>query len=190
MFINKLIGPFSYLYVRTVLRQEYKLSKTDYLFARPKILYGRIGWLQEENPIVSLKYSPNNSYVLNTPQNKTTSLSIDEGKNYKSKIESYFASNTQYLNPGFTISDLSKEINTPIYQLSAFINQEYQKSFVQFINDHRFEYFLMMKNEDPDFKNYTIDYLGKKIGFSSRTSFVEFIKKRTGKTPLEFLKEN
>jgi len=45
-----------------------------------------------------------------------------------------------------------------------------------------------MKEADPDFKSYTIDYIGKKIGFSSRTSFVEFIKKRTGKTPSEFLR--
>jgi hypothetical protein len=46
------------------------------------------------------------------------------------------------------------------------------------------ENFLDMKKKDPDFKNYTIDYLGKKIGFNSRTSFVSFIKK-----PSEFLKE-
>jgi len=45
-----------------------------------------------------------------------------------------------------------------------------------------------MKEADPDFKSYTIDYIGKKIGFSSRTSFVEFIKKRMGKTPSEFLR--
>jgi AraC-like DNA-binding protein len=46
-----------------------------------------------------------------------------------------------------------------------------------------------MIKEDPAFKNYTIDYIGKKIGFNSRTSFIEFIKKRTGKTPSEFFKE-
>ena len=107
----------------------------------------------------------------------------------KKRLEDYFKSNLLFLNNGFTIHDLSKDLKLPVYQLSAFINQEYQKSFVQFINDQRFEYFLLMKNEDPDFKNYTIDYLGKKIGFSSRTSFIEFIKKRTGKTPSEFLKE-
>lgn len=43
-----------------------------------------------------------------------------------------------------------------------------------------------MKEADPDFKNYTIDYIGKKIGFNSRTSFVEFIKKEQEKLLLNF----
>ncbi|MBM3446019.1 MAG: helix-turn-helix domain-containing protein [Bacteroidota bacterium] len=84
--------------------------------------------------------------------------------------------------------ELARELKIPVYQLSTFINQEYQKSFVQYINDQRFQQVLEMKEADPDFKSYTIDYIGKKIGFSSRTSFVEFIKKRTGKTPSEFLR--
>ena len=159
------------------------------LFARPTILYGLIGWLQEEKPLVSIKdFTPINSQNTASVQQRQ-SLSIEEGKNLKKRLEDYFKSSQLFLNNGFTIHDLSKDLKLPVYQLSAFINQEYKKSFVQFINDQRFEYFLLMKNEDPDFKNYTIDYLGKKIGFSSRTSFIEFIKKRTGKTPSEFLKE-
>ena len=159
------------------------------LFARPTILYGLVGWLQEEKPVVSIKdFTPINSQITAAVQQRQ-SLSIAEGKNLKKRLEDYFKSNLLFLNNGFTIHDLSKDLKLPVYQLSAFINQEYQKSFVQFINDQRFEYLLGMKNDDPDFKNYTIDYIGKKIGFSSRTSFVEFIKKRTGKTPSEFLKE-
>ena len=165
------------------------LAASIILFTRPKILYGLVGWLQEEKPIVSIK-----DFTTNIPTNESAiqqrqSLSIEEGKNLKQIIEEHFKTSQSFLNNGFTIHDLSKDLKIPVYQLSAFINQEYQKSFVQFINDQRFEYFLLMKNEDPDFKNYTIDYLGKKIGFSSRTSFIEFIKKRTGKTPSEFLKE-
>jgi AraC-like DNA-binding protein len=158
------------------------------LFARPKILYGMVGWMQEKQPIISLKDSSTNlENAFNTPERQT--LSIAEGRSYALKLEEYFKTNNQYLEPGYTINDLARQLKIPVYQLSSFINQEYQKSFVQFINDQRFEYFLDMKKKDPDFKNYTIDYLGKKIGFNSRTSFVSFIKKRTGKTPSEFLKE-
>jgi AraC-like DNA-binding protein len=132
------------------------------LFARPKILYGLVGWLQEEKPIVSIKDF--------------------------TKLEEYFKNNQQFLSTTFTIHELAQELKIPVYQLSTFINQEYQKSFVQYINDQRFQQVLVMKEADPDFKSYTIDYIGKKIGFSSRTSFVEFIKKRTGKTPSEFLR--
>lgn len=165
------------------------LTTSIILFARPKILYGLIGWLQEEKPIISIKdYTYNFSQNESTPQQRQ-SISLEEGKKLKQRLEEWLRTTPYYLNSSFTIHDLSKELKVPVYQLSSFINQEYQKSFVQFINDQRFEYLLGMKNDDPDFKNYTIDYIGKKIGFSSRTSFVEFIKKRTGKTPSEFLKE-
>lgn len=37
-FITFFIGPFSFLYVRSVLRQEYRLSKFDFLFFFPSLL--------------------------------------------------------------------------------------------------------------------------------------------------------
>jgi YesN/AraC family two-component response regulator len=71
-------------------------------------------------------------------------------------LEAYFKNNQRFLSTGFTIHELAKELKTPVYQLSTFINQEYQKSFVQYINDQRFQHVLEMKKEDPDFKSYTI----------------------------------
>ena len=158
------------------------------LFARPKILYGLVGWLQEEKPIVSIKDFTAETNTKEVAATERQSMSIQEGKSLKNKLEAYFQNNQQFLSTGFTIHELAQELKIPVYQLSTFINQEYQKSFVQYINDQRFQQVLVMKEADPDFKSYTIDYIGKKIGFSSRTSFVEFIKKRTGKTPSEFLR--
>ena len=158
------------------------------LFARPKILYGLVGWLQEEKPVISIKDFTPETFTKEVAIAVRQSISIEEGKSLKIKLEDYFQNNQQFLSTGFTINELARELNIPVYQLSSFINQEYQKSFVQYINDQRFQQVLLMKEADPDFKNYTIDYIGKKIGFSSRTSFVEFIKKRTGKTPSEFLR--
>ena len=37
-FLSFCIGPFSYLYVRTLIRQEYRLSKTDWLFFIPAMI--------------------------------------------------------------------------------------------------------------------------------------------------------
>jgi len=158
------------------------------LFARPKILYGLVGWLQEEKPVISIKDFTPETFTKEVAIAVRQSISIEEGKSLKIKLEDYFQNNQQFLSTGFTINELARELKIPVYQLSSFINQEYQKSFVQYINDQRFQQVLLMKEADPDFKNYTIDYIGKKIGFSSRTSFVEFIKKRTGKTPSEFLR--
>lgn len=165
------------------------LAASIMLFASPKILYGMVGWMQENEPKLSLQEFTRVTAKDEIAEPQRQSLTLYEGRNYTKKLIEYFSTEKSYLEPGYTINDLSKALNIPVYQLSSFINQEYKKSFIQFLNDQRFEYLINMKKEDPDFNNYTIDYLGKKIGFNSRTSFVSFIKKRTGKTPSEFLKE-
>jgi AraC-like DNA-binding protein len=203
MYTNLLLLSVSLLFIQTVLQVSSALHfeqiiiltmgftnliTSIMLFARPKILYGMVGWMQEKIPIISLKdYNAIGDEKTEFNQNRL-SLTLLEGKDYKHRIETFLNEDKSYLEPGFTINNLSKTLNIPVYQLSSFINQEYQKSFVQFINDQRFEYLLTMIEEDPAFKNYTIDYIGKKIGFNSRTSFIEFIKKRTGKTPSEFFR--
>jgi AraC-like DNA-binding protein len=88
--------------------------------------------------------------------------------------------------PGYSIRDLSIGVNIPVYQLSAFINQEYGKNFSEWINDHRFLFLQKMVAENGDFHLYTLEALGKLAGFNSRTSFISAIKKRTGKTPSEY----
>jgi AraC-like DNA-binding protein len=88
--------------------------------------------------------------------------------------------------PGYSIRDLSIGVNIPVYQLSAFINQEYGKNFSEWVNDFRFSFLQKMMKENPEFKLYTFQALGKLAGFNSRTSFISAIKKRTGKTPSEY----
>jgi len=159
------------------------------LLARPRILYGLVGWMQTEKPVISLKDFPASKFNEQaTTENNGSSLSIEEGNTYRKMLEEHFKTSKNFLNPGYTINDLSKDLRIPIYQLSSFINQEFQKSFVQYINDIRFNYLMEMKEVDPDFNNYTMDFIGRKVGFNSRTSFIEFIKRRTGKTPSEFFR--
>ena len=120
------------------------------------------------------------------PIAKRTFLSATEGKEYKQIIESHFAEKNPFCMPGYSLRDLSLGVNIPVYQLSAFINQEYGKNFSEWVNDHRFSFLQKMVAENGDFHLYTFEALGKMAGFNSRTSFISAIKKRTGKTPSEY----
>jgi AraC-like DNA-binding protein len=153
-----------------------------YLFTKPTILYGMKGWIHA---------TPDETMILIAseeakPAVKRTFLSAIEGKEYKQIIESHFAEKNPFCLPGYSIRDLSIGINIPVYQLSAFINQEYGKNFSEWINDHRFLFLQKMVAENGDFHLYTLEALGKLAGFNSRTSFISAIKKRTGKTPSEY----
>jgi AraC-like DNA-binding protein len=153
-----------------------------YLFTKPTILYGMKGWIHSTTDEATVIVFPESV----KPIAKRTFLSATEGKEYKQIIESHFAEKNPFCMPGYSLRDLSLGVNIPVYQLSAFINQEYGKNFSEWVNDHRFSFLQKMVAENGDFHLYTFEALGKMAGFNSRTSFISAIKKRTGKTPSEY----
>ena len=74
----------------------------------------------------------------------------------------------------------------PSYQLSAFINQEYGKNFNELLNDYRVDYLAKLAKTSTDFYQYTLEALGRKAGFNSRTTFITAVKKRTNQTPSDY----
>lgn len=180
MFLH-LLGSFTLGYIIVLTIGLNILFISIYLFAKPAILYGMKGWIigKDENKI------PSNTGYQKTEM-KRTFLSASEGKEYKEIIEAHFAEKKPFCLPGYSIHDLSIGVAIPVYQLSAFINQEYGKNFNELINDYRFSFLQQMMEENPEFSLYTFEALGKLAGFNSRTSFISAIKKRTGKTPSEY----
>jgi AraC-like DNA-binding protein len=77
------------------------------------------------------------------------------------------------------------ELNIPGYQLSAFINQEYGKNFNELINEYRLDYLEELLQSKPDYFQYTMEALGNMVGFNSRSAFIQAVKKKTGKPPVE-----
>ena len=150
---------------------------SSYLLAKPKILYGMSGWpTNEESKETEDKENPR-PYQINQQQRQT----ISEKLNHWKEKEKGF------LNQGFTLRDLSDQISIPSYQVSAFINQEFDRSFNDYINDLRIDHFMHQIKNDPRTTNFTIQSIGEELGFRSRTSFIAALKKRTGKTPSELI---
>ena len=181
MFLH-LLGSYTLGFIIVLTIGLNILFITIYLFTKPAILYGMKGWILSTPDEASVLMSTESV----KPIAKRTFLSATEGKEYKQIIESHFAEKNPFCLPGYSIRDLSIGVNIPVYQLSAFINQEYGKNFSEWINDHRFLFLQKMVAENGDFHLYTFEALGKMAGFNSRTSFISAIKKRTGKTPSEY----
>lgn len=180
MFLH-LLGSYTLGYIIVLTIGLNILFITIYLFAKPAILYGMKGWITAngEDQLPSLTEQQKLEV-------KRTFLSASEGKAYKEIIEAHFAEKKPFCAAGYSIRDLSLGVNIPVYQLSAFINQEYGKNFNELINDYRCSFLQQMMEENPEFSLYTFEALGKLAGFNSRTSFISAIKKRTGKTPSEY----
>jgi AraC-like DNA-binding protein len=92
-----------------------------------------------------------------------------------------------YRDQDLTIYKLAKEIGTNSKYLSSIINKEFEKNFVNFINEYRVED-AKQNLKSEKYKNYTIEAHGQHVGFKSKSSFNIAFKKYTGKTPTEFIK--
>lgn len=158
---------------------------SSYLLLKPYILYGING--------IVVKYSSaslsegQSGQVVSNENNDGTSLTEAEVIQLRDKIENYFLEQKPYLKMGYKIKDLSLELKVPVYILSAFINQKYSKNFKELINDYRINYAIELLNASATHREYTIEGIAKLIGYGSRNSFIAAIKKRTGKTPSEFI---
>jgi AraC-like DNA-binding protein len=156
-----------------------------FLFLQPNLLYGLTGWFQEVNgsdvsePEVAITQEP-------TPSN---TFSKETERSYRTLLESHLSAQQPFLKVGYKISDLSKELEIPTYILSAFINQAFGKNFNEWVNEYRVHYLKGLLLQNPDYRKYTLEALGKLAGFNSRTTFIAAVKKTTRRTPSEFFEQ-
>jgi len=100
-------------------------------------------------------------------------------------IDSFIRDHKKYLQPKYTLHNLSKDISIGTSTLSAIINNNANKSFVEYINEMRVNQakkFLL----NPKYEGYTIASIGLESGFNSKSAFYDVFKKHTGCTPLAF----
>ncbi|HAA19997.1 MAG TPA: hypothetical protein DCP28_14980 [Cytophagales bacterium] len=92
-----------------------------------------------------------------------------------------------YRKPRLTLQELAKITQINSRQLSMLINQHYQLSFSDFINQHRVEEIKERIRAGEDEK-FTLLAIALEAGFNSKSSFNQMFKKFTGKTPMQFKK--
>lgn len=102
------------------------------------------------------------------------------------KIEASLTHKKIFTNQNLNLSQLSKEIGYPTHQTSKTINQSFNKTFSDLIQEHRIQYAIELLNEKSD--KLSMEGIAYEAGFNSRASFYRSFKKITGKTPTEFQK--
>lgn len=116
-------------------------------------------------------------------------LEKKELEDIKHSIITFMEIEQPYLDPNFKLDDLANAVNYSKIKISQVLNQHLNTNFSNFISLYRIEAFKK-KAEEGLLQQYTLSALAKECGFSSRSSFFNSIKKLTGQTPLEFLKES
>jgi AraC-like DNA-binding protein len=84
---------------------------------------------------------------------------------------------------------MAKETGQPLQNISAFVNQHIGENFNDFVNRYRVNHLIgMYENDQSIAQRLTLEALGKKAGFGSRSTFISAFKKVTGQTPSAYFR--
>lgn len=132
-----------------------------------------------------------NSRILLVPMAPKNTLhqesSISYDSSLKGKIETYFDEKKPYLNPDFTVLDLTVALNVPQHQISACLRNDFEMTFTEYRTKARVEYAVALLRSD-EARRVTMEAIGQKSGFHSKSVFFKSFKDVTGVSPSVFLK--
>jgi AraC-like DNA-binding protein len=162
--------------VATVLMSA--LTVSIYFF--PKILYG-------------LQYSPSSTLTdvikLNEEMAiiaKTPELSKARIKQVQTVLMSYLPEK-KFLQPGFSLTDLVKDLGIPEHVLTFYFNNHKGITFLKWKNQLRIEEAILLLNAGEAETN-TLESVGRACGYKSRSNFIQAFKNQTGQSPSVYLK--
>ena len=119
------------------------------------------------------------------PDEKTIQLEPDKINSYIEQINSYL-DQEPFTNPDFDLKTISTQLNIPYYHLEFLFRYYNQYNFAEFRNVLRVRHVLQALDNGERVSN-SLEELGQKAGFSSRSSFFRVFKQVTGKTPKQYL---
>jgi ABC-type antimicrobial peptide transport system permease subunit/AraC-like DNA-binding protein len=96
--------------------------------------------------------------------------------------------NRYYQDPELSLGSLAEKLGLTTHELSRIINTVLKKSFNDFINEYRVQD-AARKMHDPAFDHITLLGIAYESGFNSQSSFNRIFKQITGKSPVEYKKE-
>lgn len=93
----------------------------------------------------------------------------------------------RFLEPGFSLHQLSSDINIPYFVISKYFSLQ-GTNFNDWKNRLRIKHVIFLM-EQGDLQLYTLDTLARQAGFLSRSNFNESFKKVTGMTAKNYSKK-
>lgn len=169
-----------------------------YLLSKPSILFGlEIESLQTKSDVaastfrqVSMPYSQLHVKMTADKLPNSKAMMAADNINHLKQIELSLSKTGLHLEPGFTIDDLSREVNLPVRNIRESVFAVTRMNFKQYINHLKIGYFVSKLKSDPKWRQYKIEAISNMLGYQSPTSFYNSFKNIHGCTPKEFINRN
>ncbi|WP_246205952.1 helix-turn-helix domain-containing protein [Fulvivirga aurantia] len=115
----------------------------------------------------------------------SSSLSKQDMRRIKGKIEGEIRDNQLFLRRDLTIVKLSDLISEKPHSISQTLSEEVNESFNDYLNKHRIDHAKKLLHSD-DFGHYKVEAIAIESGFNNKVTFNKAFSKFTGMTPSSF----
>ena len=129
------------------------------------------------------------SLPINQPKKEITEISVSHNDPFfelVDKINAYLHKEEPYLHPDFTINELAASLKVPVHHVSYCLNTLMNVKFTTLRTQLRIQYAAKLLDSGQA-DDLSMDGIGKKSGFSTRSNFYNAFKTETGTTPSEYL---
>ncbi len=121
-----------------------------------------------------------------TIENDPKKISKDEDlKSLMKHVDSYMSSTEAFVRTELTIIDLAEKMKVHPKRISACINTIFNQNFNSYVNQLRIKKAENLLS-DQSSSYYSIEGIGKEVGFHSKSAFYSAFKKVTGTTPTKY----
>jgi AraC-like DNA-binding protein len=178
-------------YVQMALVCVEIIASAFFLIARPELLKGLLfedafrSTGAQRSDFQSHKAKQANNHIeanretLNLTQQTSTEKGEDDGSKTEimTRIEQYIQLNQPFLDPEFSLADLSTGLLLHPRVVSNAIKSTLGMGFPEYVNKIRFVYLEEQLTKRAEILDFSIDAIAKLVGFSSRSGFYKAFKK-------------
>jgi len=127
----------------------------------------------------------NRSVIIQTAPNKYQKQKLDpeQIQSLLERLSTLMENQQVYLNPKIKLAGVAQSIDSTPHEVSRLINDHLGISFNQYINEFRVKAACQLLKEADHF---TVEGIGREVGFTSRTAFYTAFKLLVGQTPGQF----
>lgn len=119
---------------------------------------------------------------------KRTQLAERDIAKIKGLLDHFFHEEKGHCNPELSLSLLAAKIDTTTNKLSWVLNNHYNKTFYELVNEYRVEDFALKIKENKH-KDFTVISIAYEVGFNSKSTFYKAFREITKMTPSEYIKQ-
>ena len=154
------------------------------LLVFPHILYGMP---QQQGPLPTLmrKKKKKAKKNIETAQTVVPAKDPEYFNEVAEAIEQYFVEQKPFLRSDFTMAEMVVSLGIPKHHIMYCFRYIFNTGFNDYKLNHKIDWVCIALVES-DLTNETIDAIGEKAGFKSKSNFYATFKKYTGVTPLAY----